>query len=137
MLADDDLATDIDAKYNPDKYTDIVDTPEPHRALSAPPLPQLFDLVNDPFERTDLAAAHPERVARMEAALGAWFDASRTRAPQHSRVRRCGTVYIRYISSAARSSSSRKFGWARSMIARARSRVDLPFRLALPNSVTK
>jgi arylsulfatase A-like enzyme len=73
-LADDDLALDIDAKYNPDKYTDILPAPEPIRTLSAPPAAQLFDLVNDPFERVDLAAAQPERVTRMEAALAAWFE---------------------------------------------------------------
>jgi arylsulfatase A len=73
-LADDDLAMDIDAKYNPDKYTDIVRTPEPQRALSSPPAAQLFDLINDPFERNDLAAAQPERVGRMQRELAAWFE---------------------------------------------------------------
>jgi arylsulfatase B len=73
-LADDDLAMDIDAKYNPDKYADIARTPEPQRTLSSPPATQLFDLINDPFERNDLAAAQPERVRRMESTLAAWFE---------------------------------------------------------------
>ena len=73
-LADDDFAMDIDAKYNPDTYTDIVRTPEPERVLSPPPTPQLFDVVDDPCERTDLAPLHPERVRRMESALAMWFE---------------------------------------------------------------
>ena len=73
-LADDDLAIDIDSKYNPDKYTDILRTDEPTRTLGTPPPSQLFDLAEDPGERVDLAAAHPVRVARMEADLAAWFE---------------------------------------------------------------
>ena len=73
-LADDDLAMDIDAKYNPDKYGDIVRTPEPDREPAPPPAPQLFDLIDDPCERHDLAPSQPERVRRMEGELAAWFE---------------------------------------------------------------
>ena len=73
-LADDDLAMDLDAKYNPDKYTDIMRAPEPDRALPASPAPQLFDLIDDPFERQDLASSQAERVHRMEKELAAWFE---------------------------------------------------------------
>ena len=40
-----------------------------------PPLPsaQLFDIETDPGETTDLATAEPDRVARMERELAAWF----------------------------------------------------------------
>jgi hypothetical protein len=38
------------------------------------PAPLLFDLATDPFEQTDLAAAEPERVVRMSAALDRWFE---------------------------------------------------------------
>jgi arylsulfatase A len=73
-LASTDLAMDVDVKYNPDDYTDIVRTPEPKRELSPPPAPQLFDLVTDPFEQNDLAPAEHERVSRMQSQLAAWFE---------------------------------------------------------------
>ncbi len=70
----DDLAKDVDAKYNPDKYQDIDRGPLPERPRPPAPAPQLFDLKADPFERNDLAAAHPERVARMTIELARWFE---------------------------------------------------------------
>ena len=69
-----DLAMDVDAKYQPQKYTDIVRDPLPAPAVPLAPAPQLFDLQNDPGERNDLAAEHPERVTRMERALAGWFE---------------------------------------------------------------
>ena len=36
--------------------------------------PELYDLVEDPHERTDLAAAHPDPVHRMLGELEAWFE---------------------------------------------------------------
>jgi hypothetical protein len=41
--------------------------------VTDPPEPQLFDIVADPGETTDLAAANPVRVGAMEAELDAWF----------------------------------------------------------------
>jgi arylsulfatase A len=73
-LDDADLAMDIEAKYNPDKYLDVLRAPEPVRVVSPPAAPQLFDLSTDPLERHDLAASQPQRVARMQAALAAWFE---------------------------------------------------------------
>lgn len=35
---------------------------------------ELFDLVNDPFEQTDLAAKLPDEVARLRQAYESWFD---------------------------------------------------------------
>lgn len=73
MVEQTDLAMDIDAKYNPDKYKDIVRDPEPKRTHPSPPPAQLFDIVNDPFERVDLAAKNVERVSKMTASLATWF----------------------------------------------------------------
>jgi glutathione S-transferase len=39
-----DVAMDVDAKYNADSYTDIVRTPEPQRVSPVAPPPQLFDI---------------------------------------------------------------------------------------------
>lgn len=74
MVAPEDLAMDIDAKYNPDKYSDIVRAPEPARVKPAAPPPQLFDIANDPSESRDLATAEPARVARMTNELARWFE---------------------------------------------------------------
>lgn len=48
--------------------------PVPVLDVGTPPTPQLFDLHADPGETTDVAAAHPAEVARLSAALDAWFD---------------------------------------------------------------
>ncbi|HUA36018.1 MAG TPA: sulfatase-like hydrolase/transferase [Candidatus Binataceae bacterium] len=75
-----DLAMDFDSKYHPDRYPDIVREPEPERTRPAPPPAQLFDIVNDPFERVDLAARESDRVARMTNQLMDWFtDVERER----------------------------------------------------------
>ena len=50
----------------------MTDMPPPPAAHAVPS--QLFDLASDPEERHDLAAQHPERVLRMEGALGRWFE---------------------------------------------------------------
>ena len=70
-----DLAMDVDVKYQPEPYTEIVRAPEPDRVVGDAPSPQLFDLDADPGEEHDLAAAEPARVARMEADLDRWFEA--------------------------------------------------------------
>jgi arylsulfatase A-like enzyme len=68
-----DFAMDVDAKYDPDKYTAILrDTPLPVSSATRPS--QLFDLETDAEEANDCAAAHPDRVARMERELSRWFE---------------------------------------------------------------
>jgi arylsulfatase A-like enzyme len=73
-LASADWAMDVDAKRRPERYTDIERAPEPEREPYVIPPAQLFDLARDPFERDDLAATEPARVARMERALASWFE---------------------------------------------------------------
>lgn len=74
QVSAEDLAMDRALKYDPKRYTDIVRTPEPPRQVPPPPPPQLFNLANDPLEQTDLAAAEPDRVARMVRELETWFE---------------------------------------------------------------
>ena len=75
-----DFAMDVAAKYNPDDYTDILRTAAPDPAPWSVPPAQLFDIAADPGESRDLAAQQPERVARMERQLAAWFaDVERDR----------------------------------------------------------
>jgi arylsulfatase A len=70
----DDLRIDIQSKFNPDAFTTLTAGPMPEPA-SFDPLPsRLYDLDADPGEEHDLAAAHPDRVRRMESALTAWFE---------------------------------------------------------------
>jgi arylsulfatase A len=73
-VSNEDLAIDIDAKYHPERYSDIVREAEPPRDVPAAHPPRLFNLRSDPLEQHDLAAEQPERVARMEAALTRWFE---------------------------------------------------------------
>ncbi len=57
-------------------------------------LPQLFDLDADPFEQHDLAAAQPDTVARLEAALRKIVDPAavdaRAKADQRAMAERIG-----------------------------------------------
>jgi hypothetical protein len=80
----DDLRADIRAKYEPHNFTEIDRAPLPERRKGDVPPAQLFDIENDPMERHDLAAAEPERVARMTASLARWFeDVERERLTIH------------------------------------------------------
>ena len=38
--------------------------------------PQLFDLIRDPHERTNVAAAHPQTVARLSERIAGWYPLS-------------------------------------------------------------
>ncbi len=73
-VAQEDLAMDVQLKYSPDAHREIRSSPFPDRVMPPPPPAQLFDLASDPGEAHDLAPAEPARVARMEAALSAWFE---------------------------------------------------------------
>lgn len=70
----DDLRIDIQSKFNPDAFTSLTEGPLPDLPPFEPQPSRLYDLATDPAEERDLAAAHPTRVQRMEAALTAWFD---------------------------------------------------------------
>jgi arylsulfatase A-like enzyme len=70
-----DLAADIDAKFNPERRTGIDRGPLPDLRAGAPAATaQLFDLETDPQERVDLAPREPDRVARMSRRLESWFE---------------------------------------------------------------
>jgi len=49
-------------------------SPLPEFDAGPAPAPMLFDIASDPFERNDVASAHPEKVATMTAELERWFD---------------------------------------------------------------
>jgi arylsulfatase A-like enzyme len=68
----DDLAADHESKAI-DAAWEVPTTPLPPTEVDDPPEPQLFDLVADPGETTDVAAAHPARVRQLQTALDAWF----------------------------------------------------------------
>lgn len=74
-LAAADAEMDRRLKYEPEAFSDIRRDPEPERSLPEPPPPLLYHLAEDPYERTDLAAAEPERVARLLRQLEDWFAA--------------------------------------------------------------
>ena len=68
-----DTAHDHAIKYFPEHYGDIAREPAPDQALLEPPAALLFNIAEDPFERQDLAARHPQKAAAMEAAMERWF----------------------------------------------------------------
>jgi arylsulfatase A len=67
-----DLAADHASK-DADRPWVVPGEPLRPTEVTDPPEPQLFDIVADPGETTDLAAANPVRVGAMEAELDAWF----------------------------------------------------------------
>jgi len=73
-VSPDDFAMDVDAKYHPEKYPDILRDPPPPAGAAVAAPSQLFDLDSDPQERHDRATEQPERVLRMERELGRWFE---------------------------------------------------------------
>ncbi|KPK65962.1 MAG: hypothetical protein AMK73_01345, partial [Planctomycetes bacterium SM23_32] len=72
-VAPEDLEMDRRLKREPESVTDICRDPEPERRMPEPPMALLFNVAEDPYEQDDLARSEPDRVARMGAALDAWF----------------------------------------------------------------
>jgi len=70
----DDLKWNDIMRYEPDRMTDIIRTPEPPRQVPAPPPPELYNLQDDPLERNNLAEQEPERTSRMLTELENWFE---------------------------------------------------------------
>jgi arylsulfatase A len=60
--------------HAPERIIAVDDSPLPEFDPGPPPEPLLFDLTSDPFEQSDLAAEHPERVRAMGQALDRWFE---------------------------------------------------------------
>jgi arylsulfatase A-like enzyme len=58
----------------PGRIAHVDESPLPDFELDGHPQALLFDLAADPFEENDLAATEAGRVARMSAALDAWFE---------------------------------------------------------------
>ena len=58
----------------PERITSIDTSPLPEFDIGVPPQPLLFNLAEDLFEEHDVATLHPERTARMSAALETWFE---------------------------------------------------------------
>jgi len=60
-------------KRDPEHRTDICHDPLPERELPAPPLPELYNIADDPLEQADLAGEQPDRTRRMLTQLESWF----------------------------------------------------------------
>ncbi len=77
-------------KYEPETVDGVCRDPEPERTVSLPAPPLLFNVNDDPYEQHDLAAALPDRVAKMQLALENWFDeveSERRSIPDEGRYR--------------------------------------------------
>jgi len=66
------VEADLLHKKDPQAITTLV--PVPRIRMPPPEPPELYDLSVDPFEHEDLAARHPDRVARMLRMLETWFE---------------------------------------------------------------
>jgi arylsulfatase A len=75
QVTEPDRAIDRALNYRqPGRITSVDTSPLPELDPGPPPAPLLFDLATDPFEETDLASEHPDRVRRMSGALDRWFE---------------------------------------------------------------
>jgi len=52
----------------------VIQEPDPPREVPAPPRPELYNLADDPLEKSNLAAEHPDRVSTMLRELETWFE---------------------------------------------------------------
>lgn len=69
------VEADLLHKKDPQAITGLVLVPRIRMPPPEPPEPpELYDLSADPFERDDIAARHPDRMARMLRSLEAWFE---------------------------------------------------------------
>ena len=68
-------ALDVATKYDPANRPPVCRDPEPERRIPPPPPAQLYNIDRDPLEQEDLAAAEPERAAKMLRELEEWFEA--------------------------------------------------------------
>lgn len=62
--------------YEPEHFIarGLVPLPSPRDDIPAPPAPELFHLDDDPLERRNVRAKHPERVQCMLRLLETWFE---------------------------------------------------------------
>lgn len=73
---------DIAYKYHPEQVTELMSDPDPDFIIPEPLPPELYDISSDPFEETNLADRHPDRVSRMLSDLEAWAE-----EVEHDRLR--------------------------------------------------
>ena len=52
----------------------IITEPDPPRLVPPPPLPELYNIADDPLESANLASKHPDIVHRMLSELETWFE---------------------------------------------------------------
>ena len=73
VVSEADLEMDRRLKEEPEAISDICRDPEPPRSVPDPPAPLLFNIADDPYERCDVAADHPQRLASMQRELDRWW----------------------------------------------------------------
>ena len=73
-VSNEDFGMDVESKFRPENYSELITTPLPAPEPYAVPAPKLYNLRGDPLEQHDLAADHPERATSMQSALAAWFE---------------------------------------------------------------
>jgi hypothetical protein len=64
---------DADLKYRPELHRHALLGQEPSRSIPDPPPAELYNLVDDPTETTNLASAEPKLAAKLLSELENWF----------------------------------------------------------------
>jgi arylsulfatase A-like enzyme len=62
--------------YGPEHFihNGIIRDPDPPREVPPPPPPELYNIAQDPLEREDVGARHPDVARRLLCALETWFE---------------------------------------------------------------
>jgi len=69
-----DQAVDFSRKHHPEWFASTYGVTLPERQLPAPPAPELYNIAEDPLEKTNLASAQTSRAGRMLQTLETWFE---------------------------------------------------------------
>ncbi len=67
LEAVEDVDSDLVARVIVDGWDKLIVRPDSH---------ELYDLENDPDDRTDLAAQHPDKVKKLSASIDDWLEST-------------------------------------------------------------
>ncbi|MFC1479234.1 sulfatase-like hydrolase/transferase [Planctomycetota bacterium] len=62
--------------YEPEHFIEngLIDEPEPERTIPPPPVPELYNIAEDPLEQNNLAETCPDKASKLLIKLENWFE---------------------------------------------------------------